>query len=252
MRNSGLLKPDIFALFKFLSLKNKYKNINFLTIYGQHCLYSRNKNVPTNIGILSKSNTISLLNNRNPYVIDNKIKIYGCGWRDKAPKIKDGNILVIHAPITTKALWSKHKFNKAKHFLKENNNYDLILCGDIHRYFLINKNNRIICNTGPMLRLEATEYNFTHKPKFFIYDTESKKTEEKNIPHQNANDILESGHIDISNEENSIGDLYLNIDKIDRDEINILTIIDELIKQSNKEESIRNIIELLNEKVNNE
>lgn len=240
---------DIFALYDFLLIKYKYQNIKFFTIHGQHTQYNRNKNVMNNLSILNKSNIIKILNNK-PHKIDN-INLYGCSWNDKIPKIKNNssvNILSIHAPISTIGLWSKHKYIKAKHLLKEN--YDLILCGDIHKDFIYKKNNQIICNTGPIMRLEANQFNLKHNPKFYIYDTKTKKLETKYIPCKSSIEVLKKEHLKISNDNNLslIDDIQINID---RKEINVNNIIDELISKSDNKKEIKNIISTMKERNEN-
>lgn len=246
---------DILALFKFISLITKY-DIKFLSIWGQHDLSNRNKNVPTNLGILSKSGIINILSN-DPYIINTMnrnvydIKIYGCSWKDKVRNVGgNGNILVIHAPITTKPLWKGHKYDNAKKFIKEYESYDLILCGDIHRQFIYyNTDGRIICNTGPLLRLEATEYNFEHKPIFYVYDTKSKKTKTINMPHENAEKVLDAGHLEVANEESSLRDSYIDLKQIQNENIKIMSIIEELIRKSSRQDNIRKIIQELGDDI---
>lgn len=240
---------DINGLFAFLSILYKYSNVKLFTIWGQHDQYGRNNKVPTNIGILKKSNIIKILNNK-PHKIDN-INLYGCSWNEKIPKIKNNssvNILSIHASISTIGLWSKHKYIKAKHLLKEN--YDLILCGDIHRDFIYKKDNQIICNTGPIMRLEANQFNLKHNPKFYIYDTKTKKLETKYIPCKSSIEVLKKEHLKISNDNNLslIDDIQINID---RKEINVNNIIDELISKSDNKKEIKNIISTMKERNEN-
>lgn len=243
---------DILLLFKLISIITKYSNVKLLNIWGQHEQSNRNKNVPTLLGILLRAKLITILNNKNQYKIDNT-NIYGCGWKEKIPKVisTKNNVLVIHAPIAIKPLWQGHQYYSAERFLEKNDEFDLILCGDIHRSFLISKEDRIICNTGPMMRLDATKYNLTHKPKFYIYDTETKKIQIKIIPHEESNVVLNTNHLEFNNkEEESLGNIFVNTKQVE--DLNIWKIIETLISNSGREDSIRDVINMIEDKCQNE
>lgn len=234
---------DILFLFKFISILRKYPNVKLHCIWGQHNQYCRNKNVPTTLGILHRAGLINILN-KTPYKPYDNFNIYGCSWKEKiiTPKSKDFNILVIHAPITTKPLWQGHIYKEPERFMKSNPNFQLVLCGDIHREFIYKtKDGRIICNTGPMMRLEATEYNLKHKPKFFIYDTNKQTLKTKIIPHAESSQVMSAKHLEICENNDSLGNIYINTKQVE--DMNIMKIIEQLIMASKKEKSILKVID---------
>lgn len=198
-------KPRSWHLLPIISsLFEKYKKVKVYAIYGQHDLYmySEETKHATILGELSASGLVEILDEdpiKDWPPKSDPIHIYGCSINQEVPKVKNKkniNILVIHAPIAEKALWSTHKYIDAKKFLIENKDYDLIVCGDIHRKFLIKKDNRIILNTGPLIRKSAEEYNFTYKPCFAVYDTITKKVEFIEVPHKPAEEVLTRDHIE--------------------------------------------------------
>lgn len=178
-------------------LLKKYK-ISIYTIYGQHDLYMRAnpQTTPSTLGVLNKIGLIKILG-KKPIIL-NDINIYGCNWEASVPKPDSSktNILVIHAPITTKGLFSGHDFTATTHFISKNKDWSLILAGDIHIKAIYQGRKTILANTGPILRLASNKYNMKHKPCFFIYNTESRKLKEVVIPHQNAAMVLTRKHLD--------------------------------------------------------
>lgn len=234
---------DIQFLFRFIPILTKYPNIKLHTITGQHDAYCRNKNVPTNIGILHRAGLINILS-KKPYKPYDSFCIYGCSWKEKIskPRHNNFNILVIHAPITTKPLWQGHIYKEPEKFMKNHPYFDLVLCGDIHRDFIYKtKDGRIICNTGPMMRLEATEYNLKHNPKFFIYDTNKQTLKTKIIPHAESSQVMSAKHLEICENNDSLGNIYINTKQVE--DMNIMKIIEQLVVASKKEKSILKVID---------
>ena len=235
---------DIQFLFKFISIRMKYQSVEFYTIWGQHDQYNRNKNVPTNLGILSKSNLVKIISSNS--ISFDAVDLYGASWNKKIPEIqneKKVNILCIHAPITKKQLWPNQVFTQANSVFekKEYRKYDLIICGDIHRHFVVKQGKQIICNTGPMLRLEATNYCMKHKPKFYVYDTFKKTFETKIIPHADPAQVMNNKHLEVIENNDSLGNIYLNSKQLE--EVNIMKIIENLIVKSGKENRLKQILQ---------
>lgn len=198
-------KPRSWVLLpRIIDLLNKYR-VDFFTVFGgkghDTYLYSDVGRESTNLGILEKSGLINILK-EEPYgeVLGRKnkfLQIYGCSYGEEIPKVKEKSflsILVIHAPISDQGVGIGDYIN-ARKFLKMNKDYKIILCGDIHRKFLIEFNGRYIINTGPMFRKEATEYNFQHKPGFYVFDTEEFIFDWIEIPHKKAEKVLSRDHI---------------------------------------------------------
>lgn len=209
---SWYLLPEVINFLK------SYPDVEVYAVYGGRnhdtYMYSNETRHNTNLGILERSGLVKILGNRE--VDTTQALLYGCSFGEEVPKpdgnLKDGtwNVLVIHAPIYTKKIPFLEDSIVAKDFLKEHKDYDLILCADIHRKFIVRDGKRMICNTGPILRRTAEEYSFSHEPCFFVYDTEKGDLEEIVIPYEPADKVLDRDHIDRKQEVESILDDFVS------------------------------------------
>jgi len=171
------------TLHRTINLLQKYPSVKIYCVEGQHDKYMRNDEVITNLSLLHRLGFITILKNSIEF---NGIKVHGISFEDgmDIDKAIDAvmeeqydpdlqNILVIHAPISDAPLFPGHEFSKAKNLLKKHKDLDLILCGDIHKQFMIILPNseRMIVNTGSMVRKERNLYNESHIPSFYTYMT---------------------------------------------------------------------------------
>ena len=175
-----------------------YDDIPTWIVKGQHDSYFHDlDNNKTTTGILLSARLLTLLD-KNGWS-SKGVTVYGASYGEEVPfdlRASDYNILVIHAPIAEKGIPGVNYID-ALQFLKEHDEYDLILCGDIHEKFLIKHKGRVICNTGPMLRIEATKYMLNHRPCFFVFDTYKKNMiEEVLIPTAPGKLVLSRDHIE--------------------------------------------------------
>ena len=176
------------ALSKFLD-EWKKKGVHLNCVLGQHDSYYHDMiNQKTIVGVLISSGLINRLtaagNSAGNFLLkEGDTYVYGASYGDPIPsprldhlnELTGTNILVVHRQILMKKEWAQQEqFDYAPEFLNENKDYDLILCGDAHQKFDFKSGNRIICNAGVMMRLEATENNINHQPGFYVYDTEEK------------------------------------------------------------------------------
>ena len=171
------------------------KRFSYPKIYcveGQHDKYFRSEDTITNLSLLDKLGLITIL--KTPISVDN-FDVHGISFEDgmnidktidALPVNKNAyNILIIHAPISDAPLFPGHEFSKANLLIKKHKEFDLILCGDIHKEFIsYGSKDRIILNTGCMIRKEKNEYNEKHKPQFYVVDTKINSCEQIIIPHE--------------------------------------------------------------------
>lgn len=211
-----------YLLSEVMDLLTDY-NIDIFTVFGQHdtYFYSEDSRDSTNMGLLKKAGLIDLLGRkaaRNRFV-----GLYGASWGEEIPevdKISDINVLVIHASISDEALFLGHEFTPAKKFLRDHSDFDLILCGDIHRHFVVESGGRYLVNTGPMVRRTADRYNFSHKPCFYVYDTNDKALEKHIIPCEPAEKVLSRDHIEMREDsELMLEEFVSSVDNTGIDEV---------------------------------
>ncbi len=198
-----------------MEILNQYESVKINSVFGQHDRYLNSKELETysNLGILSLAGYINILRGNKALIIDS-VNIYGVSFGDEGiPKIIDKkafNILVIHKEISNNPLFYGHKYSSAETFLNKTK-FDLVLCADIHqKFFIRNKKNQVILNTGPVFRREATRYNLTHKPNFWVYDTESCKYTNVIIPHAPSKEVLSRIHIENRNKKKEILSTFIN------------------------------------------
>ena len=215
-RRSWYLLPEIVTLLK------KYK-VPILAVFGQHDQYMRSMVTrhATMLGILEQAGLVKILGHELIYSEIGEptevFHIWGAGYGEEIPTPTsksipncEYNILVIHAPIAVEPLWPGHNYIDAEKFLAEHTEFDMILCGDIHRNFgIMDKVGRWILNTGPMIRRRAVDYNFHHKPGFWIIDTEKEnrpnhRVSWEEIPHLPAEKVLSRDHIEREEESEEI------------------------------------------------
>lgn len=229
------------------------RSAKIYAIYGQHdnYMYSENSKPSTILGVLSNAGYIDILSS-NPVILDKEnIKIYGCSYGQTIPECcNEGfNILVIHAPILEQKLWTgQQNYMMAGEFLNRYKQYDLILCGDIHRKFCLSLKNKYIVNTGCILRIEADEYNLTYKPSFAIFDTVSRGINWGDIPHSSSEEIISRKHIVLKKENEKMLDEFVSTIKMNiKDNADLYgydfkSNLYKYLKVNNISEDIKNII----------
>lgn len=200
---SWYLLPDI------MDILNLYKDVKIYAVYGQHDTYFYNKETrhATNLGILVKADLINLLE-ETPTVF-NDVHIYGVHTTESIPEVVDDtalNILIIHAPISDVGLFSSHNYINALDFINTHKEFNIVLCGDIHRRFQVDSDDgkRVILNTGPLLRLKGTEYNMMHIPGVYLIDTNKRKINWIAIDHDPSELVITRDHIIEEKESNEI------------------------------------------------
>jgi len=204
-RSWYLLPQVIEVLQRNINVLRVEKNkVGILTVPGQHDKYMYTDNLSsTNLGIIWGLESILfgvLGQNKDSFWPNGELLIVGRGWGEPLEfKFKveaDCKILIVHAPILMSKLWEEQKnYYYAPEFLKRHKEFDLILCGDIHKKFeFIGEDGRIICNTGPLLRISADLAD--HHPGFYIYDTEEKKIEWHEVPHAPADEVISREHLE--------------------------------------------------------
>ena len=218
-----------FTLLRAMTIIRRHE-VPIYSIFGQHDTYMYNEKNRryTCLGALAKAKYVTVLEPDRIKLTwrpdEVPVNLYGVHFtKDREiPEVPEDekdeyNILVIHAPIAEQALFPNHQYIDAGAFIRKHNDFDIILCGDTHRYFMKQYKGSYILNTGPMVRKSAKQYNFKHEPCFFWYDTEEPSLDVHVIPHEPAEDVLTRDHIESENETNEM--LREFIDVIANDDI---------------------------------
>lgn len=158
---------------------SRHSTVPVFFIKGQHDVYFRSTSLTT-MGVLTMifPTTVHLLETK-PYIVG-EVALVGQSYMEKSVKYPHTkgkfNILVIHKPITNKKL--PYKVSSAKSFLRKNEGFDCILCGDIHRKFHIKLGNRHILNTSSLIRKTRLD----SPPSFCILDTKLGTYDFRDVP----------------------------------------------------------------------
>lgn len=216
--NSGDQTDTPRNFISFYKLSSHLKNLKekMYCCLGQHDKYMRTKN-ESSTNLLIKLDQMTKLS-KDPIKIENFF-LYGCDFEDEVPEpTTNNNILVIHDSITTKELAIKNvEFKEAEEFLEKHKKYDIIICGDIHRRFFIEKNKRVIMNSGPILRKDASNYFLDYAPSFFFYNKDKGDISLIEIPHKK--NVISRTHLELKEKRErniifDIGESKKNIDKL--------------------------------------
>jgi len=152
-----------------------------LTVYGQHDLRYRTK---TNCSLtaLSASCPALILGKEGSRHKVKDTVFHFSGWEESIPKpsLKTFNILIIHKMIVDTKLWSgQEDFEYGESFL-DKHRFDLIVSGDNHQTFIVEKEGRYLINCGSMMRSSIKQIH--HKPVLFIFDTKDRRLQKIEIP----------------------------------------------------------------------
>jgi hypothetical protein len=191
-------------------LRQQKGDVRIFSIYGQHdtYMYSETTRGATVLGALINAGVVEHLTPVGTSFLefDIPVRVFGVNYGQAIPdittvgEVQDVKILLIHQMIVPHKIWAGQEgYIYAPELLNTYTEFDLILCGDCHRKFLfksVDGKERYICNTGPMTRYEADEYNFKHKPGFYSYNIATRKLKWHTLPHEPAENVLSRKHID--------------------------------------------------------
>jgi DNA repair exonuclease SbcCD nuclease subunit len=245
-----------FVMIGVLNLLKKYEEVDVYSVFGQHdtYMYSEKTRDFTALGALAKSNWVTILDSE-PVQYDD-FDLYGVHFRKNQimPSVVNKNtynILVIHTSISDAPAYPGHQYTKAEAFMKKNKDFDIILCGDIHRNFFIISDDQEQCvvNTGPVIRKDASEYNFSHEPMFYVINTDDDMAfSSQVIPHQPADDVLTRDHIDTQlNSKEMLQDFVDSVNADDSEDmgIDLIKNIFDFMKRNKIEKPVQNILTTL-------
>jgi DNA repair protein SbcD/Mre11 len=225
-------------------------------IYGQHDLYMHSKATrnATALGVLSAAGVVKVLGRKSVWI--HGLHLYGANFGSSVTKLlsnKDRNILVIHKQIGMMKLFPGQKnFFFAPKFLADHPDYQIILCGDVHRRFFYEHKGRVILNSGCLSRYTADEYNFNHKPGFYVWDDQTNEYDYVVIPHKPAEEVITRDHLDSKQKLEGILDDFIKSIKKGRGESAGSNFLAELADFVYKNNIPSKIIDILSEIIDEE
>src|SRR3972149_2812265 len=185
-----LLPGDVFDSYKQSNLVlQTYINIfscsevPIFTVLGQHDMkYHSDDTDDTPLAVLEAANVLKIIPNNTP--IYDELHIYRASFGEEIPEILDFHmysILLTHRMIIhNDKIWDAQKgFDYAENLLRKHE-FDLIVSGDNHNYFHAQVGNKHLFNCGSLMR--ATTAQLEHIPKVVLFDTETSKYKEFEVP----------------------------------------------------------------------
>jgi len=173
-------------------------------IYGQHDMVHHSSNISnTPLKVLHEAGIVTIVSNTQSICLQECVCLYGAGWNEKIPEIinKDGfNILVTHRMIITDKLWEAQEGYSSASSLLRMNDFDLIVSGDNHQSFHVEKDNKTLINCGALMRSTIKEID--HKPCCWVYDLGYKKAKQYLIPVLPIGKVFDLEEIEEEKEKN--------------------------------------------------
>jgi DNA repair exonuclease SbcCD nuclease subunit len=186
-------KASHFLTSVYLSLFREFDNVSIHACMGQHDLRYHVNPDNTPFNVLRQANLLHYIN-KVTYKIDENITLYGADWNQPIPKpsnTKEFNILLIHKmiiPTEESKIWEgQTDYTLADSILKKG--FDLVVSGDNHRGFVIEKHGGLLVNCGSIMR--STKVQINHKPFVVLFDTTTKKYEQIYIPIKPAEEVFD-------------------------------------------------------------
>lgn len=242
-------KPRGYNLLYWISLLlEQYKEVSLYSVAGQHDMYLRT-DAASNLRLLWALDGVTRL---KKVELSKKVTVYGVdyGGEVPTPDTTGFNILVIHAPITvprSEEYLNHIEYSNAKQFLKKHKKYDLILCGDIHKKFVLQLGDRRILNSGPLLRTTTAEHIMNHKPGFYVLDTVANKVKWVEIPHDASGDVLTVRHKKNKAIDVEVSEFISEVKKVKINEVDLTKKLRVLLKKGVISGNVANILSELME-----
>jgi hypothetical protein len=208
-------RPPIELLYWIMSILEEEDMVGkVLLVPGQHdLLWHSLKNLQRSaISLLDKAGYIKLLTDQTkPLIVNNgEYVIWPCpyGMKPVEPTttIEGTQVLVWHNMVINKGeeLWPGQNTLISGKILRKYKKYSIICTGDNHNYFLEKNGQRILLNSGSMMRMKTDQQK--HKPAIFKIEGPIVET----IPIPIQENVLSDDHITEQKECNERIKLFLS------------------------------------------
>lgn len=122
------------------------------------------------------------------------------------------SIAMTHALVTSgekgdilETIYLEDQYYRGPTLLKDFPEYDLILTGDNHKPFVLEREGRILVNPGSMMRTATDQID--HKPRIYLWYAKERRVEPIYLPIKQG--VIDRTHIDLSEEKDERIDAYV-------------------------------------------
>lgn len=162
----------------------------FWTIYGQHDLPQHNLNLKYKSGVstLEQAERLYVLEGEGVHYGQTPNKDSSVGYFDLVAKVLVWHILT----WTGKNPWPGCTDPSAEELLDKYPEYDLIITGDNHKPFVVEKDGRLLVNPGSITRQTAGQVE--DKPRIYLWYAEQNEVEAVYLPIED--NVISREHIE--------------------------------------------------------
>jgi len=182
-----------------------YSFDDVIGVAGQHDQRYHTKDLNnTPLGVLQAAGAMAVIGESGlERWVREGCRFYGTSWGEDIPEIKSEgfNILVIHKMIIKGLrVWpGQTDYSFAKRLL-EKHDYDLIISGDNHQFFMEEYEGRWLINCGSLMRQSINQVKY--HPAVVIFDTEIRQPETYEIPVKPIEEVMKLEEVEDEKERN--------------------------------------------------
>ncbi len=183
-------------------------HVSIGVIAGQHDMRYHNQDLG-NIAlvVLDAAKAVHLIQTPQNF---KDVTVYGCSFGQGIPKIttKGFNVLLIHKMIidSDKVWIGQEDFEYAQNFLRKND-FDLIISGDNHYFFIAKIDKKCLINCGSLTRMTTAQLD--HIPRIVLFDTDTKGYEIIDIPVKPISEVFDLSKIEEKEERKKKFDAFI-------------------------------------------
>lgn len=190
-------------------LLTRWHGVPLFCIFGQHDIDGHSAATIHNSGlkVLHAAEVVNLISDYGAREVINGVELIGLGFGEElgGNEYKDWldddfKVLVVHKMICSESLYPGHTPTTPKAFLRQNPDYDLIVCGDYHYRFIENIRDRYIINPGCLVRKTISEMDLAHEPAVVIFDTDTREAVVEKLAIQSVDKVFDFTTKDIIDE----------------------------------------------------
>lgn len=234
---------------EIISKIKKYA-VDILAVPGQHDQRWHTSGLDnTPLGVLSESEHIKILSNKELFYLGESVTVIGAGWNEEPQK--EADIVVTHQMVTKKGeLWpGQTNYSTAHAIMRKYPWARCVVSGDNHiPHSLRLKSGRMQINTGCMMRNTKALIDF--EPRVYMVDTSNWKAKAVYLEIEKPEDIFDFEKIgmdeikeEIKNEASEkIAKFVASLPQNMQDRPNFKLILQSLVERSKPSKKVQEII----------